>query len=400
MNKTIILATAALLAPLGALAAAKSDIEVMTMNQYLGAPLTPIVTAGTLEDFNNAVIAALQSVAGNNFPERAQALAETIADKNPDLVGLQEVYSFGCIPNPAGTPGGCFLFDAAFNDHLTETLDRLSDLEADYYVAATVQNLTIPSAGFPFPGLPVFLDDDPQPEFFVTVIDRDVILARDDVPTSPVPFLCLKPSFDGCNFDTAAVAMTLAGPIIQERGFVAVDATVKGKQYRFVNTHLEVQVPSPDPDAPLIQAAQATQLILSVNFLAPAPAPESQTLIVGDINSSPTDPTFSVPFFGAALLHPPYMQLANNTDLFGGALGFPYTDVWNLRPGKPEGLTCCQLADLSNPTSIHDERVDVIFSSSAPSKVKANVLDDEPSDKTASRLWPSDHSAVTGELSY
>jgi hypothetical protein len=94
------------------------------------------------------------------------------------------------------------------------------------------------------------------------------------------------------------------------------------------------------------------------------------------------------------------MQLANNTELFGGALGFPYTDVWNLRPGKPEGLTCCQLADLSNPTSNHDERVDVIFSVSAPSKVKANVLDDEPSDKTASRLWPSDHSAVTGELSY
>jgi hypothetical protein len=94
------------------------------------------------------------------------------------------------------------------------------------------------------------------------------------------------------------------------------------------------------------------------------------------------------------------MQLANNTDLLGGALGVPYTDVWDLRPGNPEGLTCCQLADLSNPVSIHDERVDVIFSVLAPSKVKANVLDDEPSDKTPSRLWPSDHAAVIGELSY
>ena len=397
MNKTIILAIAVLLAPLGALAAEKSDIEVMTMNQYLGAPLTPIVTAGTLEDFNNAVIAALQSIAGNNFPERAEALAETVADKNPDLVGLQEVYSFGCIPNPAGTPGGCFLFDAAFNDHLTETLDRLSDLEADYYVAATVQNLTIPSAGFPFPGLPVFLDFDAQPEFFVTVIDRDVILARDDVPTSKVSFVCGRPSVDGCNYTVFATAPTLAGPIIQERGFVGVDATVNGKPYRFVSTHLELRVPGPGLLALLVQPFQATQLIASVNF--PAPPPESQTLIVGDINSSPTDQIFSNPFVPFPV-HPPYLQLANNTDLFGNSLGVPYTDVWNQRPGNSEGFTCCQLADLSNPTSNHYERVDVIFSSSAPSKVKANALDDEPSDKTASRLWPSDHSAVIGELSY
>jgi endonuclease/exonuclease/phosphatase family metal-dependent hydrolase len=192
----------------------------------------------------------------------------------------------------------------------------------------------------------------------------------------------------------------LAGPINQERGFVGVDATVNGKSYRFVNTHLELQFPAPDPNAPFIQAAQASQLIASANFLPP-PAAGSEVLIVGDINSSPTDPTFTVPLLGPTVLRPPYMQLANNTDLFGGPLGAaPNTDVWNLRPGNSEGFTCCQLADLSNPTSNHDERIDVIFSKSIPTKVKANVLDDEPSDKTSSRLWPSDHSAVTSELSY
>ncbi len=103
---------------------------------------------------------------------------------------------------------------------------------------------------------------------------------------------------------------------------------------------------------------------------------------------------------GLGPFHPPYQQLANGTDLFGVPFVAPYTDIWNLRPGKPPGFTCCQLADLSNPVSIHDERIDVIFSSSVPVKVKANVLDDEPSDKTVSGLWPSDHSSVIGELTY
>jgi endonuclease/exonuclease/phosphatase family metal-dependent hydrolase len=397
MNKSIFLASVILLAPVGALGGDKADIEVMTQNQYLGATLTPIVTAGDPVSFNLAVINALQSIAGNNLPERVQALAEIIADRNPHLVALQEVFSFGCIES-GSLPGACFLFGAAFNDHLIETLDALADHGANYYVAATVQNLTIPPGGFPFPGLPVFLDPDPIPELFVTVIDRDVILARIDVATNPVPFLCAKPSFDGCNYDTIAVAMTLAGPINIERGFVGVDAIVKSKPYRVVNTHLEVQFPAPDPLAPAIQAAQATQLIASLNFLAPPPAPGSQTLVVGDINSSPTDPLFPVP--GSGPFHPPYQQLANGTNLFGAPFVPPYTDIWNLRPGNPDGFTCCQLADLSNPVSIHDERIDVIFSLTTPVKVKANVLDDEPDDKTASDLWPSDHSSVIGELTY
>ncbi len=385
-----------------ALADDRAKIKVMTQNQYLGAALTPIVAAADPVTFNSAVIAALQSIAVNNFPERVQALAKTIADKSPDLVGLQEVFSFGCIENPSGSiRGACFLFGAAFNDHLSATLNALAGQGANYYVAATVQNLTIPSGEFPFPGLPVFLDvDDDIPELFVTVIDRDVILARINVVTSPVPFVCAKPSVDGCNYDTIAVAMTLAGPINIERGFVGVDAVVKRDAFRFVNTHLEVQFPAPDPLAPAIQAAQATQLIASLNFLAPPPAPGSRTLVVGDINSSPTDPLFPVP--GSGPFHPPYQQLANGTNLFGTPFVAPYTDVWNLRPSKRKrpGFTCCQLADLSNPVSILDERIDVIFSLTLPTKGKAKVLNTKAEDKTASGLWPSDHASLDAKLKF
>ncbi len=43
--------------------------------------------------------------------------------------------------------------------------------------------------------------------------------------------------------------------------------------------------------------------------------------------------------------------------------------------------------------------VDVVFSSQTPLDVKANVLGNEPSDKTTpSRLWPSNHAGVVATL--
>ncbi len=70
------------------------------------------------------------------------------------------------------------------------------------------------------------------------------------------------------------------------------------------------------------------------------------------------------------------------------------------RPGKPDGFTCCELADLSNAVSQHDERIDVVFAFPAPASVKANVLDTEAGDKTLSGHWPSDHASVSAELTY
>ena len=81
-------------------------------------------------------------------------------------------------------------------------------------------------------------------------------------------------------------------------------------------------------------------------------------------------------------------------------LSFAFTDTWTLRPGKPDGFTCCQAADLLNDPSSHDERIDIVFALPAPAKVKANVMDAESDDKTISGLWPSDHASVIAELTY
>lgn len=367
--------------------AAQPDITVMTQNQYLGADLTPIVSATSPEAYNLAVLDALYSIADNRFPERAAALAKTINDRAPHLVALQEVFSFECIES--GTiPGACALFAPAMNDHLDFTMGELDALGADYYVAAEVHNLDLP-------GLPVFLNADAIPDVYIAALDRDVILARSDVATSVVPLPCARPSMDGCNFDVSATATTLAGPIEQKRGFIAVDAVVNGQDYRFVNTHLEIRYPAPDPNAPLIQAFQASQLIGTLSAL-PMPA-GSKLLVAGDINSSPLDPVFVSPYGPA---YPPYRQLAEGVSVLGQTISAPYTDTWALRPGNPPGYTCCETADLSNEASNHDERIDVIFSLPAPARIKANVLNNDPEDKTPSGLWPSDHASVVSRITY
>jgi hypothetical protein len=261
---------------------------------------------------------------------------------------------------------------------------------------ASVQNLNIT--------LPVDLDFDGLPDIFVTVLDRDVILARGDIAGSvvPVPYsaFCGRPSADGgpgCNYTVVAEANTALGPIKQERGWVGVDATVRGKDYRFVNTHLEVQRPDPtNPLSPVVQAAQSGELI---EILALTTPPTQSLIVVGDINSSSEDPIIPGPLplpppFDQGII-PPYTQFV----LSG------YTDPWTLQPIQP-GFTCCQLDDLSNSYSILDERIDVIFSLAAPDSVtRARVLGARARDKTwpprfGQRLWPSDHASVAAELGF
>lgn len=396
MNKTIciLLGAVALPATLMAAPPGKPDIVVMTQNQYLGADLNPIIAAGNLVEYNEAALEAIAAIAAKNAPERMAALADTIRERSPHLVGLQEVFRFEC--EETGTiPGACLWFDAAMNDHLQLTMDALG---GDYYVAGVVDNLTIPDADFSLPGLPAFLDLDLVPDVFVKVYDRDVILARNDVVAVPSALPCIggKPSADGCNYFVIGEADAIGETIRVQRGFVAVDATVGGMPYRFVNTHLEVQFPSPAPEAPLIQAAQATELVATLS-LFPPPA-GTTTIVAGDINSSPADPVFwAPPGFDA---YPPYLQLAMGVDLTGAPIAPPYSDSWTLRPGKPPGLTCCEASDLLNAVSIHDERVDVVFTFPQPSRVKANVMNNDPEDKTASGLWPSDHSGVVVRLNF
>jgi hypothetical protein len=412
MNCAIVrLASACLLAAAGP---AGADIQTMTQNQYVGTDLIALVTE---PDFNAAVIDALETRAASLPGARMVALAGLIAQRAPDLVGLQEVYRFTCIDaNPADS-SGCQnqAIAGAFTDQLADTLAALG---GRYQAAATVINLNLPATLPPplngAPGIPIAYDGQ---TIYVAVVDRDVVLARTGVPTTPVPFaalnalsplLCSRPSGDGCNYSEAASAslqLPIPGlpPVTVrfERGFVGVDATVGTKPYRFVVTHLETRLESFGPQGRFFQSAQSAELIGTLQVMQSVQA-QPATLLVGDFNSDPRDPVFPVPAPLPAFLGvPPYLQVT----------GAGFTDAWTQRPGTTSaqgaplvGLSCCQDADLGNHQSVLYERVDLIFSSPRPLKVKdARLLGEAVGDKTLPKghgLWPSDHASVAATLQF
>jgi len=227
---------------------ALDQIEVATLNQYLGADLAPVLNAPPGEQFNEALISVLEKIANTDFPSRAREQADLFSKRKPHIIALQEVWSFNCLDiTPAEDDQGCNdpSIKNAFNDHLALTLSALNSPDNELYrVAGTVKNLdlnqlTLP--GFSFPGLPfTLIDSSGTPHVaMLTAIDRDVILSRKDVETEKVMVNCAKPSVDGCNYETIVSLEPLRIDI--ERGFVAIDAVVNDKTHRIFNTHLEVK---------------------------------------------------------------------------------------------------------------------------------------------------------------
>ena len=326
----------------------------------------------------------MTQIAANNFPLRAKRLATEVALTRPDVIGLQEVFDFTVDGFNVGPP---------FVNHLDTLLAELAARGQNYVVAATVEHLDIT---LPIPGVGN-----------VRVLDRDVILVRSNVSFTningsyligglcelPIPnpaFGLIGPanltssvSEDGCNYTITAGVNSPVGFIDIERGFVAIDATVRGKTYRVVNTHLEVQQPDPlDPNSAIIQFLQSVELVGSVQSLTASDVP---IILLGDINSGPTDPPLGP-------IVPPYQVLA----------GSGFADSWDnnwLALFDPNGFTCCELSDLSNTSSIHDERIDVIFTANQSFIPLAWVIGRAPLFPLGlPPNWASDHGGVYGKL--
>lgn len=332
------------------------EIVVMTRNLFIGSDLTPVIAASTLEQFLGAVTSVLVQITANDFPERSIALAREITDRKPHLVALQEVSQLTLNGSTGALP---------FRDYLNDLLDSLAAHGAHYVVVGEVRNLDVT---IPVPGLG-----------HVRALDRDVVLARSDVPAVPVSVPGCRASGDGCNFQIFAPLATPGGIINNERGFVVVDAVIAGQAIRFVNTHLEV------PELPrVIQALQAAELIGRLNAMT---QPELPVVIAGDINSAPTE--------GDVITTGGVIPSAYRQFQLAG-----FADVWTLRPGNSPGLTCCQANDLSNVESQAFKRVDMIFARTAPSETHANLIGVDESDRTPGGLWPSDHAGVIARLRF
>jgi len=359
-------------------------VKVVTQNLYLGADIFKALEADPEDPFGvpKKVQEIYEDIVNTDFSERAGAIADQIEATMPDLVGLQEVSIIS-----TQRPYGDFLFgvtepnaDDVEYEFLELLLNELSLRGLTYIVAAVVVNADVEFPMWPPVGFINLPDGTPLPLLpDARLTDRDVILVREGIPFENV----LEENY--ANMITYNVG---GFDVNFVRGYCALDATVGGTTYRFVNTHLEVEGSSIDPQVPYVQAFQAFELISILQNQA------QPIILVGDINSSPTDITpLPLPVAPYFILRP-YWQFT-----FAG-----YADVWPRRLlGRSDpGYTCCQEADLLNEFSTLSERIDMIFVRndlgyppfSFTGPVFAWILGADPADKTLSGLWPSDHAGV------
>lgn len=368
------------------MAAASSDndkIKVMSRNIYLGADIFPVIATAQQQaelppEQQNpiaiplAVSEVFQTVQATNFPERAQALADEIERRRPHVIGLQEVSQW--FMGPADSlVGGTSPASTVVYDYLDILLAALAERGLDYTVASSVDNadLELPMVtGTDETGYPTFAD--------VRLHDRDVILVKNNQNVS-------FSNEYSANFTTNGTTNVGGTDVEFTRGFNMIDVNVKGADYRFVNTHLEVGGAEPYISLQAIQMNELTQVIEATT------APDMPVILVGDFNSAPDD----VPFesaFGLGTLYPPYLQ----------AVGTGYTDIWMSKKKPKDGFTCCFAPNVSDEEAQLYQRIDHIFFNPKGReivKLKAKVLGDSNADMTdVSGLNPSDHAGVFGKI--
>jgi endonuclease/exonuclease/phosphatase family metal-dependent hydrolase len=347
-----------------------TDVKVMTRNIYLGADLTPAIEAKGVGAFTEATGEILRQVTANDFPIRAKGLAKEILEKEPDLVGLQEVAEWRTGPPGlesllSGTPPKA---TTVRYDYLAELLKQLNKGK-NRYRAAVVN----PEFDFEAPADENSVAGDgpnnviPNAEINARLTMRDVILAKvgDEVKTS-------KPTKG--HFKSLFSEEISGAKVIVTRGWAAVDATVNGSTpFHFVDTHLE----SFDPQTvvPSIRAQQATELV-APSGPATNPLP---VILVGDMNSDTK--TAVQPGDGQA-----YEALVKG--------GMRERSTY-------EPLGCCldtallPVAD-GGAASQFDHKVDHIMTRD-PKQIKL-VKSSVTGRKPANGFWDSDHAGLFSEL--
>lgn len=320
---------------------AQRRVDVMTYNLYLGADLTPLFdpsidTPGELIAAAGAVYAQMVQT---DFPARAEVIAREIVEQSPSLIGLQEVALWQVAPLSDPT---ALMTSYDFQEIL---LEELEERGAHYEPVAT--NVNFGGA------LPI------SPTTLAIFTDRDVILARSDLPTSQ-----LKLSDPMSHLFEDSLVLSIAGdPIEVPRGWSSIDVKLRGKSFRFVNTHLEAFHPG-------IRQLQAAELIA---WMEGSPLP---VILAGDLNTLRGDAA------GA----------------YGLFVDAGFVDAWvDAMPGDP-GFTAGQAADLMG-SSLLDHTVDYVMYDTAGllDAVAGSgeiIGEEDPADRTPSGLWPSDHAGV------
>lgn len=323
-------------------------LTVMTRNMDNGTDFGPIFSAQTQSQLVTAVSTTFVEIQASNIPERAAGIAEEVAATQPDLVGLQEVFTYRV--GPIGTQPTSVIYDA-----LQSLLDELSSRGLQYAPVAILTNTdaTLPAFN-PASGL-----------FNVRATDHDVVLVRTDLAVSQLKLSNVQAQHFATNL---SFLNPVLGSVEIPRGWISVDAQKRGKEYRFVTTHLE-------SFSVAVQTAQAVEL-------AQGPANTNVSVIfAGDFNcdAQSSNPT------------------VNATHRI--MLGAGFTDVWSATHAGDPGFTFpLHGEDPFTPFATPVERIDWVLARGAIGISSVTLIGNTSADLTPSGLWPSDHAGLVASF--
>jgi endonuclease/exonuclease/phosphatase family metal-dependent hydrolase len=338
----------------------KRDVDVMTVNLYIGADFTPITTLDPSDPLFglkllNGVASIYGHIVASNFPKRADALAQEIVARAPDAVALQEVTMLRRQSPGDAIAGGQTPATQVELDFLAVLLAAIQQHGGNYVVASQIQDVDVE---VPLATSPTTFDD-------LRLTDRDVILTRSDLP--PGQMRTFNPQ--AANFG-AFVPLPIGVNVL--RGWCSIDLQVRDRTFRLINTHLEDRLPA---GAPNVQLGQAMELLLSPT----GPANTSLPLILaGDFNSD--------------------LEGNYSPATYGFLVGAGFVNAWSAaHPGQP-GLTWGHDESLANPAVAFSLRLDHIFYRGGLfDTTDALVID--PVIGAAPPLWFSDHAALFATIS-
>jgi endonuclease/exonuclease/phosphatase family metal-dependent hydrolase len=352
--------------------------DVGVYNVYLGANLRPLFGATSVPDLIERAAAIYADMERTDFPQRAEAIAELIAEERPDVLGLNEVALWETAPwtlvqtptGPLPVVTGPYTTTFDFEQIL---LDALAAAGEPYTVVATNTNFT--SATIPI-AIPI------SPTLAGRFTDHDLILVR----TEALKHMSVS-NARSFNFSTdSSFSVNLLGlDVVVQRGWSTVDITQRGRTFRFANTHLEAFGNTPLQDE--WRNLQAAELVAD---LEASPHP---VVLVGDINSRPT--------LCQDVRQPP--QFADqNVVAYGLLEDFGLREVWPVvypkEPCGPAGWTSGQDGSLLAPSEL-DHRIDVVFLSEEFNALQAETIGEEDRDRTEpSGFWPSDHAGSVAKI--
>lgn len=321
----------------------------MTRNIYLGGNIFLPIGAQDEDEFEERTTELFNQVRFTNFPSRAILLAREIDRAQPHLVGLQEVALWR--RSAAGVKDGFATRSTQVAYDFLKTLQRELRQRGARYRVASVQRETDIEA--------------PTQSYDVRLTMRDVILVRRGKGA-----VRIGRSRSG-QYDADITIGTPGGDFTSTRGFNYVDGNLRGRRFRFLNTHLESALPAP-------RDAQAKELVARRG-----PARTNRpTIVVGDLNSDRQGLTGSTP------------------DAYRTIIGAGFRDSWIQANGRKPGFSCCLRNPLANdqPPFPGDHRIDHTLVRGNVRGLSARIVGRDPRQRTRTGLWPSDHAGVVTTL--